>query len=160
MIRWNFLNLKIEFGSYFFLKCISSFKENFKFGFFLTNQEEVFRPVKFKVIELKKKENSCLDKSGESDRLRKVVIEGMTCQARNHRAQILAVRSQTHLQLVKQNLYLAADQKTILPKKGCKWSKNWFGTVKNASPFYVEKQTITYKGRRLWSEVFSTKKDH
>ena len=44
MIRWNFLNLKIEFGSYFFLKCISSFKENFKFGFFLTNQEEVFRP--------------------------------------------------------------------------------------------------------------------
>ena len=109
--------MKIEFGSYFFLKCISSFKENFKFGFFLTNQEEVFRPVKFKVIELKKKENSCLDKSGESDRLRKVVIEGMTCQARNHRAQILAVWLQTDLQPVKQNLCLAPDQKMILPKK-------------------------------------------
>ena len=36
--------------------------------------------------------------------------------------------------------------------------KNQFGSKKNASPFYVEKQTITYEDKRLCSPVFSTKK--
>ena len=41
----------------------------------------------------------------------------------------------------------------MLTKKGCKWSKNQF-----VSPFYVEKQTITYEDKKLSSAVFSTKK--
>jgi hypothetical protein len=38
-------------------------------------------------------------------------------QARNPRAQVLAVWLQTDLQPVKQNLCLAPDQKIVLPKK-------------------------------------------
>ena len=46
----------------------------------------------------------------------------------------------------------------ILPKKVANGLKINLAALKNASPFYVEKQTITYEGKRLCSAVFSTKK--
>ena len=46
----------------------------------------------------------------------------------------------------------------ILPKKVANGLKINLAALKNASPFYVEKQTITYEGKRLCNAVFSTKK--
>ena len=61
-----------------------------------------------------------LEPSALSWKLRKVVIEGVACSrhlARKSRAQILAVWFQTDLQAVKQNLFLAPDQKIVRLKK-------------------------------------------
>jgi hypothetical protein len=47
---------------------------------------------------------------------------------------------QTDLQPVKQKHCL---KKFFFTKKGWKWSKNLFGTIKNASPFYVKKTRLS-----------------
>ena len=63
---------------------------------------------------------------GITSPLRKVVIEGVACSphlARKSRAQILAVWFQTELQPIKQNLYLASDQKMVRTKKVANYQK-------------------------------------
>ena len=56
-------------------------------------------------------------------------------QARNPKAQILAVWLQTDLQPVKQNLCLAPDQKMALPKKVTNDLKINLAPLKNTSLF-------------------------
>ena len=95
--------------------------------------------------------------------IRNVVIGCVTCsghnQDRNTRAWILPFWSKTDMDSLKQNLWLAPDQKMVGTKKGCKWSKNQFGIIKFFGLFFVKKQHYLLFPKITYDILFSTKLD-